>query len=352
MEQLANIKEHELFSIILNKSFDAIICYSPIKDINDEIIDFRFIYLNDPAFNILKGTKEDYIEESLLSLFPYAACNGMFDTFKKTAETGVPLEDTFYYDYGEYSAWYRDSVVKYGDGIIVFFRDVTPQKLVELNLLEQNNQLENLLKEKEKLLSENDILLKETHHRVKNNLQIVSSLLNMQSGSVKNPDFLENCSTCKRRIATMAMIHHRLYEDKDFRSVNIGRFVEEIVRYHKESYNGSIGDIRFKVNIGELLIDLNMSVNIGLILNELITNAVLHAFKGREGGEINISMEPGSNFFSLVIADNGVGLPEDTVSGEFNQRGISLVRALVEQMDGMLTVTSLNGTRFEIMIPG
>lgn len=329
---------------IVNNAFDAIVYYVPIRDNKNEIIDFKFIYMNDSALKILSGTKEKYLGHTFLELFPYAVKDGMYEAFKKTAETGIPSEDTYYYEYGEYRGWYRDSIIKYREGIVVYFRDVTGQKLLELELKNKSEELQKLLKEKE-------ILLRETHHRIKNNLQLIASMLNLQGQNINDPYFLEILNTCKERIFNIARIHQRFYEDKSFSSINLKLLIDEISKSLNDAHEKEKRNIRFIHEISEIKLDLNETVYVGLIINELLTNCFKYAFKGRSDGEIKVIINEKDDNFHIIISDNGIGMPKDFNLDKLETLGLSLVYSLVEQMNGTFEITSSNGTTCLVTFP-
>jgi hypothetical protein len=269
----------DLSSVIINNAFDGIVYYLPINDENNIVIDFEFVFLNDSALKFLTGTKEKYLGKSFLSLFPYAAEDGMYDAFRRTAETGKPSEGIYYYEYGEYRGWYRNSIIKYRDGIIVYFRDVTDQKSLEVEVESKTKELEKLLKEKE-------ILLKEVNHRIKNNLQLLVSMLNLQSNYVEDQTLRDLLNVSCQRIITIATIHQNLYENINDFSINLNKFVREIVRSLLNLYNDHNDKVKMNYEIEDVELSLNYSVNISLIINELITNSLKHAFNGIPAGEI------------------------------------------------------------------
>jgi len=333
-----------LFSDILNHAFDAIIFYLPVKNKKGIIIDFEFVYMNDSAFKFLSGTREKYIGKNFLTLFPYAAIDGMFDAFKKTAETGKPTEGIYYYEEGEYKGWYRDSVVKHGQGIIVYFRDVSTQKSLELEVEEKTKELENLLKEKE-------ILLKETHHRIKNNLQLLASMINLQSNNIEDQHFREMCNVTRQRIINIARIHQGFYESRNYSSIKFNKFIREIVESLLELYIPDDKKIKINYEIEEVDLGINYSVNIGLIVNELITNSIKHAFNDTSAGKIKIIVKELGGSLKLLVEDNGKGIPPDFKIEESNSIGLMLVESLVEQMNGTLEFTGSSGTTIKINIP-
>lgn len=325
---------HELFPIIFNNAFDAIVVYQCIKGDNGEVIDFIFRYMNDSSFNILKGTREDFIGNRFLPLFPYAAENGMFDTFKSVAETGAPAEKDFYYEYGDYKGWYRDSVIRHGESIIVYFRDVTEQKLLEIKL-------KNSIKEKE-------LLLKEIHHRVKNNLQIVASIINLQSAYVKDPEDALLFDESQNRIKAIALIHHKLYEGNTFASVNFESYIRDLLMTLFNTYQIVRGKINLIYDIDKIEVGTDPAINLGLILNELISNSLKYAFPGDRKGEVKISIKTGNDIVKIIVEDNGVGFPGNIDFRNTDTLGMQLVTLLTEQYAGEIELYRLQGTKFTL----
>ncbi|HZW38091.1 MAG TPA: histidine kinase dimerization/phosphoacceptor domain -containing protein [Ignavibacteriaceae bacterium] len=334
-----------LSNIILNNAFDAIVYYIPVKNEKGELIDFKFYYMNESALNTLTGSKEKYLSNRFLELFPYAKIDGMYDAFKKSYETGEPIEEVFYYKEGEYEGWYRDSIIKYGDGIIVYFRDVTSQKQLELKLKEKTIELEKLVKEKE-------TLLKETHHRIKNNLQIIASMLSLQSYEITDPHYLNLFNVSKQRIGTIALIHQKLYEDRNNQAVDFNNFVEELAQSLLSIYNDDNKKITLRFNIEPLELRLNHSVNIGLIINELLTNCFKYAFPNQKSGEILLTIKEEESKIILIVADNGAGMSKDVGFDNYNSLGLLIVKSLVDQMNGKIEFEDIKkGTAFKITIP-
>ncbi len=333
MDSIEKILENgEIFSAIINNAFDAIIIYKPIRNNLGEIIDFEFLYLNETAVKVLHGAKEKYIGHTFLSFFPYASQDGMFAMFRNVVDTGEAMEGTFYYEHGEYKGWYRDSALKYKDGLIVYFREVTFQKQTELEL--------------KKTLVEKDILLRETHHRVKNNLQIISSLLNLQSNNYVTPEFKGTCQSCINRIRTISDIHQQLYAEDDFQSVNIKNFIEEVIAAAR-----SDNKIIMKYDVDEVKINLTSAIGIGLIIYELLTNSIIHGLKNKDEGIIEIAIKDSFPNLLISFSDNGNGLPKGFNINEIESLGLILVQTVVAQLEGKLEIFDIEGTQFVLTLP-
>jgi PAS domain S-box-containing protein len=232
------------------------------------------------------------------------------------------------------------SVTNYrGERVILSVnRDITPRKLAELKI-------KNSLKEKE-------ILLKEIHHRVKNNLQIISSLLDLQLETTKDRETIDLLQDSKSRIHSMAMVHENLYQSKDLAQINIYDYVRDIVEYFFNIYGSSLSQVHYEIEIPELFILMDSAVPLGLILTELISNALKYAFPDDRDGRINISMTPEPpNHLTVIFSDNGIGLPPNLDIRQVETLGLQLVNLLTRQLNGNLTVDEKNGTSFKIIFP-
>jgi two-component sensor histidine kinase/HAMP domain-containing protein len=204
---------------------------------------------------------------------------------------------------------------------------------------EQNRALQD---EKEKLEQANEriqVLIKEIHHRVKNNLQVVASMLRLQSGTIEDERLQHVFDQSQSRVQSMALIHEKLYKGDELSQLDLALYIKELFAELIQMNN--VGDsIRYRTSVDPgLAFDLNTMVPLGLVLNELITNSFKHAFRGRDGGVINLAihrMGPGE--FDLVYADDGVGMPLEKLQGENTTLGVSLIESLVEQLNGHMTV--------------
>jgi len=202
----------------------------------------------------------------------------------------------------------------------------------------------------ERALQEKITLLNEVHHRVKNNLQSVSSLLNLQAmhASEEARHALEES---QRRVKSMALIHQLLYERNDFSDLHLGPYVQRLVGLLRDSFSRDRDRIRITAVGAETdaLLDLQRSVPFGLLVTELVTNAVKHAFPDGRGGEVRVSLqrEPAGTIL-LTVQDNGTGLPETAQLGEGNTLGMQLIPLLSEQAQAQLNYRNDNGARFEL----
>ncbi|WP_406657817.1 CHASE4 domain-containing protein [Methanolobus sp. ZRKC2] len=193
-----------------------------------------------------------------------------------------------------------------------------------------------------------DILLKEIHHRVKNNLQVISSLLRLQSKKFEDKEVIEAFKESQHRARSMAMAHESLYQSNDLENINLKTYVPTLVKYLVSSYGFSSDDIKIHINIKNIIFGIDTSIPIGLIINELVSNSLKHAFN--EGtGEIKVELYPEKDEFILKISDNGIGFPEDMDFRETDSLGLQLVNSLVEQIEGTIELDRNNGTAFKII---
>jgi two-component sensor histidine kinase len=215
--------------------------------------------------------------------------------------------------------------------------------------LEEHDQAQKALQTQiEASLREKDVLLQEVHHRVKNNLQLVSSLINLQLAIVADGNARNALEECQGRIHAVAIVHEAIYSARDYARVPITNYVRSLASGVFHALNASVRDIGLELEIGDLQLPVDKAIPCGLILNELISNAVRHAFPpGRSGGvvHVQVSLTPDSKM-EVVVADNGVGLPPGFSADACSSVGMQVVCALVEQIDGHLRVAQHEGTQF------
>lgn len=224
------------------------------------------------------------------------------------------------------------------DGIVkevsCISHEITEKKEIE-------NQIRQSLKEKE-------VLLKEVHHRVKNNLQVISSILNLQSSYVQDDKTLSILRESQNRIKSMSFIHESLYQTKNFSSINFSEYIINLSNNLFHSYQIFDNFIELKFDIEQVELNLDQAIPCGLIVNEIITNAMKYAFVGKKEGQIFISIKEKKETIELKIEDDGVGLPKGFNHEKTASLGLQLVVTLIEQLDGKLTLESKNGTKYLI----
>ncbi|MDO9627323.1 MAG: histidine kinase dimerization/phosphoacceptor domain -containing protein [Methanobacteriaceae archaeon] len=199
----------------------------------------------------------------------------------------------------------------------------------------------------ESSLNEKEALLREVHHRVKNNLQVISSLLNLQSNYVED-DFKDILLVTQSRIRSMAMIHSKMYNSNDLTHIHIKNYIDGFVSDLFYLYDIDKTIITLNTDIEDLEMGIDTAIPLGLIINELIINILKHAFPNNQRGNILISLKEVDKEFILKISDNGVGLPENIILDYSENLGLQLVNNLVEQIEGSMEISTMDGTEFKI----
>jgi sensor domain CHASE-containing protein len=216
------------------------------------------------------------------------------------------------------------------------------------NLADEINQMIGTIEQSHKKLQgsveEKEVLLKEIHHRVKNNMQIISSLLSLQSTYIRDSAAREIFKESQNRVKSMALIHEKLYHSKSLANVDIDEYVRDLTADLVRSY-GAGGKVTLKIDVGDISLGVDTAIPCGLIINELVSNSLKHAFPHGEG-EVHVRVRSVGNRIELTVADNGVGMP-DTDFKKTETLGLRLVVILVEdQLNGEIKLESNGGTAF------
>lgn len=235
--------------------------------------------------------------------------------------------------------WYSMRVQPYKtlenkiDGAVLTFIDIHQLKK-SLDELKQSRQKE--------------VLLKEIHHRVKNNLQIISSLLSLQSEYIKDKQALEMFRESQNRVRSMALIHETLYRSEDPARINLVEYVQELVTNLFRSYGIGPDRIKLNLDVTDGFLNTDTSISCGLIINELVSNALKHAFSGDRQGELHVGLRSEGGRFTLTVRDNGKGLPKDLDIHNTKSLGLQLVNTVTNQLGARAEVHSNGGTEFKI----
>lgn len=234
-------------------------------------------------------------------------------------DTGVPLFD----DDGRFGGYIGTCV------------DLTERKDME-------DQLRRMLKEKESLL-------REVHHRVKNNLQVISSLLNLQSASIKDPAVNQLFRECQVRITSIALLHETLHRSNDLSRIKMGDYIRTLTGHLFRSYGVDPNVIMLEMNVDDIDFDIDTGLTCGLIIDELVSNCLKHAFVDDGGGKVRIELaDHVDGTFTLCVSDDGIGIPKDGVLNNSDSLGLELVTLLAEKLDGGTELRSGAGTEWKI----
>lgn len=198
-------------------------------------------------------------------------------------------------------------------------------------------------------LREKEALLKEIHHRVKNNLQVTSSLLRLQSDYIQDPAARDMFAESQNRIRSMALVHEKLYKSSDLSRINFADYIDSLASLLFRSFGVDTGQIKFQLDHSNIFLSVETAVPCGLIINELLSNCFKHAFKDMRGGEIRVEVcLESEHTVEFTVADNGLGLPKGFDLEKMDTLGLQLVRTLVKQLDGTIEIHGEAGTSFTV----
>lgn len=276
---------------------------------------------------------EEMIGKSILQLLPESYREHFLPLFRQVKDSGIPiLNETAMLQ----NAWLEFQIIPVGNEIALSATDITERKLAA--------------EKTETSLHEKEILLKEVHHRVKNNLQVISSLLNLQSNSIDNPLALARFQDSQNRIRSMALIHERLYRSDDLARIDFGPYLHDLAGSLVQTYRREAQRVELRMSTVRVLLDIDTAIACGLIVNELVSNALKHAFPDGRSGQVGVEIQEDRELeqFRLVIWDDGIGIPDDLDYLKTTSLGLQLVNSLTRQINGSIDLCRVNGTKFDI----
>ena len=229
-------------------------------------------------------------------------------------------------------------------------QDLNAQLSAALQALQEaKSDLEIVVEERTAALTQRDLLLREVYHRVKNNLQIIDSLLLMQARALTDPDAKTALENLRSRVYALGLVHHQLMGSKDLETFDVAPFLEELSRHLLEGAGGP--DVSLSVRAAPLRVGLDFAIPLGLLVTELVTNSMKHAF-GSGGGAIEVALDNAeAGQVVLQVADNGLGYKPAARGGPARSLGATIIEGLVEQLKGVLTISTDGGTRSVIRLP-
>lgn len=230
--------------------------------------------------------------------------------------------------------------------ILLYISYLRKQK-INLTLINQKEEIAQKNRALEVFLTEKEWLLKEIHHRVKNNLQIVLSLLNTQSNYTNNPEIYAAIKNSQSRLFAISLIHQKLYKTENPNLIDMNSYIQDLVRYLKESLDED-SKIQFELDVEPILLQEDQSIPVGLILNEAATNAIKYAFPEQQTGVIHVAMKNEENHYLMSIRDNGIGMPETRSIEDSSSMGMTLIKGLSRQLNGTFTIKNDFGVLVQI----
>ncbi len=202
----------------------------------------------------------------------------------------------------------------------------------------------------QKSLNDRELLLREIHHRVKNNLQVISSILSIQSRDIKDESALRAINEARSRVKSMALIHQDLYGDDNLRGIRAQRYITKLSNSLFSTYRMDKDRVRLHTDIQDLLIDVDTTVPLGLILNELVTNSLKYAFPNEQEGDIYVEFKEVDDTLWLRVWDNGVGIPEEKEEASRESFGMKMIRAFSKKLDATWEINGEGGTSVSLVI--
>ena len=293
-------------------------------------IDYKILEMN-PAFTQILGIKAEEAVGKLASQVYGRGKPPYLDKYLNVVETGEPVTFETYFSLME--KHFRISVFSPGKGqFATLFADITKQKKIE-------EQIKASLREKE-------ILLREIHHRVKNNMQVIITLLDLQSKNITDQQTADLFQESQNRIRAMALVHEQLYNTKDFADIDFKGYVETLSHSLLRSYGLKSSRISLHVDVADTSLDLETAIPCGLIINELVSNSLKYAFPEEREGEIRVAFHStNDNELVLEVSDNGIGIPDNLDIENTESLGLRLVTMLAkDQLNGTIDLDITGGT--------
>ena len=319
-----------------------------VRDRDGGIKTWRLVDANPPTLITWDKTLDEIQGKTTDEIFGPGATEHYMPVVQKIMTEGVPyvFEDFF----PNLDKYFRFTSVPFGDHFITTGADITSMKKAELALQKAHDELAIQVEERTRELREKEVLLKEVHHRVKNNMQVISSLLSLQADESKDETVREVLRDLTYRVRTMALVHEKLYQSTDLARIDFAEYARSLLSYLWRAHGAAAANVRLTLDLEPVLLPVDTGVPCGLILNELAGNALKHAFWGRSEGEVTMALQNGADGrIRLSVSDNGVGLPPGFDWREASSLGLHLVKLLSKQLRASVEVSGGNGTRFEIV---
>jgi two-component sensor histidine kinase/ligand-binding sensor domain-containing protein len=332
-------ESEERLSVFMNSAPESFILF----DAEMNIVDFNEASMK---YYPVKVKKSDLIGKNLRDIEPNFEETDRYAMYMEVLKTGKSIFLDAVVSHSKFGdVYFAVRAFKVGDGLGLILEDVTERKSAEIAIKAS-------LKEKE-------VMLKEIHHRVKNNLQIISSLLHLQAEHVGDLKTHEMFKESRNRVRSMALIHEKLYQSDNLAQINFSEYIRELATYLFRTYEADPNAVKLTVNVSDFYLGVNTAIPCSLVINELVSNSLKYAFPDGKKGEICIDIDKinksaneksdDNHAFILRVSDNGVGIPEDLDFRNTKSLGLQLVTLLVEnQLQGEINLDRNDGTMFKI----
>lgn len=297
----------------------------------------RFMEINEVGTTILGYDHDEFINMKLEDLLSPGENSEIFtQSLDLNTKDSCSYETIFQSKEGELipvESSYRVFQLHGEPVVIAVSRDITERKIAEEKI--------------KKSLEEKELLLKEIHHRVKNNLMIISSLLNLQSQTVDDERSRDSFKDIQNRARSMALIHEKLYQSTDLKRIDFGEYIRTLATELFHTY-ASTQHIKLLMDVEKVFVDINTAIPLGLIINEIITNSLKHGFPNGKEGEIRVELHSINDSCEFKVKDDGIGFPENLDFRNTDSLGLQLVNSLTQQIDGEINMEVDHGTEFII----
>ncbi len=349
-----SLTSEDYYTIFENMQ-EGITVYRIVYDRNGNVVDLIIKYANPASSTSRMFINKNFRGKSITKLYGSNAVSSLIKEVNEIVSTGkIKKYETYSPTIDSYFSFSAFSPAK--NLYVTLTTDISEQKRAEQYLRNAHDDLEIKVQERTSellaTLQEKELLLREIHHRVKNNLQIISSLLNLQIPYIKDEQSIEFLKESQNRVKSISMVHEKLYQSKNLDQINFGSYISNIVTNLFQTYDVNPGMIEYNLNLSNIELNIETSIPCGLIITELITNSIKHAFPdGDEQAKkykIWVKLYPENEKFTLKIKDNGIGFPEDLDFKNTNSLGLQLVSMLINQVDGSIELNRENGTEFKI----
>ncbi len=325
-------RSEEKFRTLFDSATDALV----VQDRDGKLID-----VNSTAHEGLGYTRQEMLEMDISALYPPQSAAQVLQMLERVRKGSPMVFESVHLrkDGTQMPVEVHSRLLDY-DGKKVYFsvvRDITERKKAEHML--------------EAAFHEKEILLREIHHRVKNNMAVIASFLNLQAHNSDSDEVKKILSESRNRIRSMALVHEKLYLTGNLANIDLRHYLESLLRELFSSYHMRVMDISYSLDVDDIEFDIRNTLTCGLIINELVSNAMKHAFEGVENPAVRISLKAEGAAVVLTVSDNGRGISNDVNLNGEKTLGLQIVDSLVGQLGGSLGVHRAEGTSFAVRFP-
>jgi two-component sensor histidine kinase/PAS domain-containing protein len=331
-----NVELLEKFRTAIDGSEDLFSILDSKLSERGDIVDFTIVDLNRKAKEVLSPHGPDPVGRSIAELLPDFASSERLGLYAHVVASGVAAEREYHAETGPLARMYVvEQIVPIAEGVAITCRDLTRRRENELRLNEALLAKENLLKE--------------VHHRVKNNLQLLLSMLNLQADVVTDPRTIEIIRDIQDRLHSIATVHERLSQSLDSGRIDLERYLRMLVHDLFQSHRTQSAGLRHTVELPPIELHSNDVMLCGLVVNELVTNAIKHGFPDGRKGEVRVvGKDLGHHRLSITVSDDGVGFPPGEQFASRSSLGLQLVHVLAQQLNGKVDMSRGQGTKVEL----